>query len=135
MNKRFTLALALLALLAATSACTGKDPQRKGNEAGKAMCECYKLESSDEVEACLNKIESENGPVENIVGIPFSATVSLGDNAATKALAESGSTIVAAWAKGEKVALIHNGVSDEMASFLCPLCGHGPEDFEPVFAD
>ena len=19
--------------------------------------------------------------------------------------------------------------------FLCPLCGHGPEDFEPVFAD
>ncbi len=60
MNKRFTLALALLALLAATSACTGKDPQRKGNEAGKAMCECYKLESSDKVEACLNKIESEN---------------------------------------------------------------------------
>lgn len=60
MNKRFTLASALLALLAATSACTGKDPQRKGNEAGKAMCECYKLESSDEVETCLNKIESEN---------------------------------------------------------------------------
>lgn len=63
--------------------------------------------------AC-NKIESENGPVENIVGIPFSATVSLGDNAATKALAESGSTIVATWAVDEKVALIHNGVSDEM---------------------
>ena len=42
--------------------------------------------------AACNKIESENGPVENIVGIPFSATVSLGDNAATKALAESGST-------------------------------------------
>ena len=19
--------------------------------------------------------------------------------------------------------------------FLCPLCGHGPEDFEPVYAD
>lgn len=64
--------------------------------------------------AACNKIESENGPVENIVGIPFSATVSLGDNAATKALAESGSTIVVTWAKGEKVALIHNGVSDEM---------------------
>ena len=64
--------------------------------------------------AACNKIESENGPVENIVGIPFSATVSLGDNAATKALAESGSTIVATWAEGEKVALIHNGVSDEM---------------------
>ncbi len=64
--------------------------------------------------AACNKIESENGPVDNIVGIPFSATVSLGDNAATKALAESGSTIVATWAEGEKVALIHNGVSDEM---------------------
>ena len=64
--------------------------------------------------AACNKIESENGPVEDIVGIPFSATVSLGDNAATKALAESGSTIVATWAVGEKVALIHNGVSDEM---------------------
>ena len=64
--------------------------------------------------AACNKIESENGPVENIVGIPFSATVSLGDNAVTKALAESGSTIVATWAEGEKVALIHNGVSDEM---------------------
>ena len=64
--------------------------------------------------AACNKIESENGPIENIVGIPFSATVSLGDNAATKALAESGSTIVATWAEGEKVALIHNGVSDEM---------------------
>ena len=48
--------------------------------------------------AACNKIESENGPVENIVGIPFSATVSLGDNAATKAIAESGSTIVATWA-------------------------------------
>lgn len=64
--------------------------------------------------AACNKIETENQPVENTEGIPFSATVSLGDNAATKALAESGSTITATWAEGEKVALIHNGVSDEM---------------------
>ena len=64
--------------------------------------------------AACNKIETGNQPVENTDGIPFSATVSLGDNAATKALAESGSTITATWAEGEKVALIHNGVSDEM---------------------
>ena len=63
--------------------------------------------------AC-NKVETEIQPVEKSDGIPFSATVSLGDNAATKALAESGSTITATWAEGEKVALIHNGVSDEM---------------------
>ena len=63
--------------------------------------------------AC-NKVETEIQPVEKSDGIPFSATVSLGDNAATKALAESGSTIIATWAQGEKVALIHNGVSDEM---------------------
>ena len=63
--------------------------------------------------AC-NKIETENQPVENTDGIPFTATVSLGDNDASKALAESSSTITATWAEGEKVALIHNGVSDEM---------------------
>ena len=63
--------------------------------------------------AC-NKVETEIQPIDNTDGIPFSATVSLGDNAATKALAESGSTITATWAEGEKVALIHNGVSDEM---------------------
>ena len=64
--------------------------------------------------AACNKIETGNQPAENTDGIPFSATVSLGDNAATKALAESGNTITATWAEGEKVALIHNGVSDEM---------------------
>ena len=64
--------------------------------------------------AACNKIETGNQPVENTEGIPFTATVSLDDNAATKALAESGSTITATWAEGEKVALIHNGVSDEM---------------------
>lgn len=64
--------------------------------------------------AACNKIETGNQPVENTEGIPFTATVSLDDNAATKALAESGSTITATWEAGEKVALIHNGVSDEM---------------------
>ena len=60
MNKRLTLGMALVALLAVTVGCSNKDPQRKGLEAGKAMCECYKLESPDEVDACLNKIAKEN---------------------------------------------------------------------------
>ena len=64
--------------------------------------------------AACNKIETEKQVADKTGGIPFSATVSLGNNAATKALAESGSTITATWEAGEKVALIHNGVSDEM---------------------
>ena len=64
--------------------------------------------------AACNKIETESQVADKTGGIPFSATVSLGNNAATKALAESGSTITATWEAGEKVALIHNGVSDEM---------------------
>ena len=64
--------------------------------------------------ASCNKVETENQPIDKTDGIPFSATISLGDNAATKALAESGGTITATWAKDEKIALIHNGVSDEM---------------------
>ena len=59
--------------------------------------------------AC-NKIESEN----KAEGIPFTATISLSANEVTKALAESGSTLEATWAVGEKVALIHNGKCDEM---------------------
>ena len=64
--------------------------------------------------AACNKIETNVQPVENNEGIPFSATISVGNNATTKALAESGSTIVATWAVDETVALIHNGVKDEM---------------------
>ena len=48
-------------------------------------------------------------------GIPFTATISLAnDGATTRALAENGTAIEATWAEGEKVALIHNNVSDEM---------------------
>ena len=64
--------------------------------------------------AACNKIETESQVADKTGGIPFSATVSLANNAATRALAESGSTITATWAEGETVALIHNGVSDEM---------------------
>ncbi|MBO7562078.1 MAG: hypothetical protein J6T04_04225 [Bacteroidales bacterium] len=41
-------------------------------------------------------------------GIPFSATISVDKSPSTRALAEDGSTIVATWADGEKVALIYS---------------------------
>ena len=63
--------------------------------------------------AACNKVEDIQ-PIDKADGIPFSATISVGNNAATKALAESGSTIVATWAVDETVALIHNGVKDVM---------------------
>jgi hypothetical protein len=63
--------------------------------------------------AC-NKNEISLEPADKADGIPFSATVSMGNGLDTKALAESGTDLVATWAKGEKVALVHNGVSDEM---------------------
>ena len=49
-------------------------------------------------------------------GIPFTATISIGEGGTTRALelADGGTTLTATWAEGEKVALIHNGVSDEM---------------------
>ena len=47
-------------------------------------------------------------------GIPFSATISVGNNAFTRALTESGNTLVATWAVGEKVALVHDNRKDEM---------------------
>jgi len=47
-------------------------------------------------------------------GIPFTATISIDNGAATRAITENGTTLETSWAAGEKVALIHNGVSDEM---------------------
>ena len=47
-------------------------------------------------------------------GIPFSATITIDNGATTRAITESGTTLVTSWAENEKVALIHNGVSDEM---------------------
>ena len=46
-------------------------------------------------------------------GIPFKATISTGTSG-TRALSDDGENLVATWEVGEKVALIHNGVNDEM---------------------
>jgi hypothetical protein len=60
MNKRFMIATVLFGALMLTTACKGGDPHSKGVEAGKAACECYKLDGLEAVEKCLDKIEREN---------------------------------------------------------------------------
>ena len=64
--------------------------------------------------AACNKNEIDFQPKNEAEGIPFSATVSAGTGLDTRALAESGTTLQATWAVGETVALIHNGIFDEM---------------------
>lgn len=63
--------------------------------------------------ACSDQIEQVQQP-RNTEGIPFTATISTDKSASTRALTENGTTIEASWVAGEKVALIHNGVNDEM---------------------
>lgn len=41
-------------------ACGKGNPRAKGLAAGKEACECYKLETQEEVDACLDKIEFDN---------------------------------------------------------------------------
>ena len=50
---------------------------------------------------------SKNSAAPKAEGIPFTATISIGESGTTRALSESGSTLVATWATGEKVALIY----------------------------
>lgn len=60
MNKRFTIAMAMLCTLLVTIGCGSKDPHKRGLEAGKAACDCYKLEGLDAVNSCLDNIEKDN---------------------------------------------------------------------------
>jgi hypothetical protein len=60
--------------------------------------------------ACSNDDNDIQTPAEQpakAVGIPFTATISMGESASTRALTENGTTIEATWATGEKVALIY----------------------------
>lgn len=67
--------------------------------------------------ACSNDMEQptavQPAPGNAGEGIPFSATIATG-SATTRALTEENGTIISTWAKGEQVALIHNGVVDVM---------------------
>ena len=86
MNKILTIAALALVL----SACSNEDND---------------IQTSVEQPA---KSESE--------GIPFTATISIGENAMTRTLTEDATNnqIVPTWVVGEKVVLIHNDVIDEM---------------------
>ena len=60
--------------------------------------------------ACSNDDNDVQTPAEQPAkaeGIPFTATISIGESASTRALTENGTTIEATWATGEKVALIY----------------------------
>ena len=58
--------------------------------------------------------ETVQQPNNKAEGIPFTATIRVGESATTRALTEDGSTIVPSWAEGDKVALIHGSINDEM---------------------
>ncbi len=64
--------------------------------------------------ACSNDDNDLTQQPQKAEGIPFTATISLDQSATTRALTENGTTIEPTWAFGDKVALIHNGVKDEM---------------------
>ena len=58
--------------------------------------------------------ETVQQPNNKAEGIPFTATIRVGESATTRALIEDGATIVPSWAEGDKVALIHGSINDEM---------------------
>ncbi|MBO4307186.1 MAG: hypothetical protein J5848_02605 [Bacteroidales bacterium] len=60
MNKTVKTAIIISVALIACCSCSKGDPRKRGVEAGKAACECYKLNDSKEIESCLSKIENEN---------------------------------------------------------------------------
>lgn len=64
--------------------------------------------------ACSNDDNDKTKQPVKAEGIPFTATISIGESGTTRALSESGSTLVATWAVDDEVALIHNGVKDVM---------------------
>ena len=64
--------------------------------------------------ACSNDDNEFAQQPQQADGIPFTATISIDNGAATRAITENGTTLETSWAEGDKVALIHNSVSDEM---------------------
>ena len=68
------------------------------------------------ISACSSNDMEETAlqPNNKADGIPFTATIRVGESATTRALTEDGATIVPSWAEGDKVALIHGSINDEM---------------------
>ena len=55
-----------------------------------------------------NDIQTSAQQPQKAEGIPFTATISIGESASTRALTENGTTIEATWADDEEVALIYD---------------------------
>ena len=92
--------------------------------------------------ACSNE-DLTKQPVEQPAkadGIPFTATISVGESGTMRALTENGTKLEATWAVNEEVALIHNGVKDVMtvesvsggATTICGANTGSPGDGDPV---
>lgn len=60
MNKVIKAIVCLSISVIFLSSCSGGSPRNRGIEAGKAACECYKLEDFESIESCLKTIEQEN---------------------------------------------------------------------------
>lgn len=59
MNKIFKYTIAALSVVFFCTSCGKGDPRKNGIEAGKAQCECYKLEGAEAVDNCLSEIEKK----------------------------------------------------------------------------
>ena len=92
--------------------------------------------------ACSNE-DLTKQPVEQPAkadGIPFTATISVGESGTMRALTENGTKLEATWAVDEEVALIHNGVKDVMtvesvsggAATISGTITGSPTDGDPV---
>lgn len=56
MRKTVSLLATCCAVLALLASCSNKDPRHQGEKAGKASCDCYQLDTQDEVESCLDEV-------------------------------------------------------------------------------
>ncbi len=57
MNKRIRTTVIFSCALFLLASCSKGDPRKNGIEAGKAACQCYKLENAEDVSKCLSDIE------------------------------------------------------------------------------
>lgn len=60
MNKIIKGAVIISAATLFLVSCNNNNPRKRGIEAGKAACECYKLEDFEAVDSCMKRIEQEN---------------------------------------------------------------------------
>lgn len=60
MNKIVKTLLLISAATVILSSCGNGNPRKRGTEAGKAACQCYKLDDFESIDSCLKTIEQEN---------------------------------------------------------------------------